>query len=95
MLSSRNIRLKKCFFFFWVQKIKKIQIKKKTVEVNKSGKGGESRNPHRSQSSARSPVRSLQPFLGGWDLNSLQSELKQNFDDDEEEDEAEAIETST
>ena len=51
--------------------------------------------PHRSQSSARSPVRSLQPFLGIWDLNSLQSGLQQRLEDDaaEEDDEAEAIET--
>lgn len=50
-------------------------------------------NPHRSQSSARSPVRSLQPFLGLSDFNSLQSELKQSLEEEEEE-EAEAIETS-
>lgn len=54
-------------------------------------------NPQRSQSSARSPVRSLQPFLGLSDLKSLQSELKHSLEEEEEdgeEDGAEAIQTS-
>lgn len=53
-------------------------------------------DPHRSQSCARSPVRSLQPFLVV-DLKSLQSKLKHRFkveddeDDGTEEEEEEAM----
>lgn len=57
-------------------------------------RGRKKTNPHRSQSSARSPVRNLQPFLGLSDLKSLQSELKHSLEEEEGEDDegAEAME---